>query len=88
MYLAGRGVTTNEAFKWEQIEDAIDRGEIWVEEPVQATGKDAKKHKPSTRKRQVESLEELENIYDKGFFQNLYNILFPPSLIDGKAKQI
>ncbi|KAI9499326.1 DHHC palmitoyltransferase-domain-containing protein [Zychaea mexicana] len=32
LYLAGRGVTTNEAFKWELIEDAIDRGELWIEE--------------------------------------------------------
>ncbi|KAI8070418.1 DHHC palmitoyltransferase-domain-containing protein [Gongronella butleri] len=31
-YLAGRGITTNEAFKWEMLQDAIDRGELWVTE--------------------------------------------------------
>ncbi|CAO3586924.1 unnamed protein product [Absidia cylindrospora] len=32
LYLAGRGLTTNEAFKWEMLEDAIDRGDIWIVE--------------------------------------------------------
>ncbi|KAI8148728.1 DHHC palmitoyltransferase-domain-containing protein [Fennellomyces sp. T-0311] len=91
LYLAGRGVTTNEAFKWEQIEDAIDRGEIWVEEvQVHNTGKGGKKPKESVTKRKVESLEELDNIYDKGFFRNLHNIFFPPKLlhVGGKDKNI
>ncbi|KAI9280026.1 hypothetical protein BY458DRAFT_431094, partial [Sporodiniella umbellata] len=29
LYLAARGITTNEAFKWEMVEDAIDRGELY-----------------------------------------------------------
>lgn len=29
LYLAGRGITTNEAFKWEMIEESVDRGEIF-----------------------------------------------------------
>ncbi|KAG1350740.1 hypothetical protein G6F62_003176 [Rhizopus arrhizus] len=29
VYLAARGITTNEAFKWEMVEDAIDRGELY-----------------------------------------------------------
>lgn len=29
LYLAGRGITTNEAFKWEMIEESVDRGELF-----------------------------------------------------------
>ncbi|ORE02646.1 hypothetical protein BCV72DRAFT_252354 [Rhizopus microsporus var. microsporus] len=35
IYLAGRGITTNEAFKWEMIEDAIDRGELFKIENIE-----------------------------------------------------
>ncbi|KAJ8661924.1 hypothetical protein O0I10_002255 [Lichtheimia ornata] len=84
LYLAGRGITTNEAFKWELIEDSIDRGELWLEEENTATNdKDkVKKRMDGSKKRQrkVESLEELDNIYDEGFYRNLYNVFFPPRM--------
>jgi palmitoyltransferase len=104
--LAGRGLTTNEAFKWEVLEDAIDRGDIWIVEETQpskspTTNKKSKhgkndtkdrnaagqsirnRHKPATstgtivKERQVTSLEEIDNIYDHGFFKNLKHIFFP-----------
>ena len=96
LYLAGRGVTTNEAFKWELVEDSIDRGELWVEDDVQTDdgdddknsstkqkgtgGKNKKKTRFQSTKRKIESLDELDNIYDKGFLKNLYDVFFPPTL--------
>ncbi|KAI9301599.1 DHHC palmitoyltransferase-domain-containing protein [Cunninghamella echinulata] len=132
LYLAGRGITTNEAFKWEVLEDAIYRGEIWiVDEDNDDEGdnnnkkenklgaatanksKDNKKRKgdrehqqnktehqeqfirkrtsakininsnntaSKKKERQIQSLEEVDNIYDKGFFANLYEVFFPKSI--------
>ncbi|KAI8093380.1 DHHC palmitoyltransferase-domain-containing protein [Halteromyces radiatus] len=112
LYLAGRGITTNEAFKWEMLEDAIDRGDIWIieeEEEKPIKPKKSKKSKGSKKKNgfindndkgkrqfiqkrtissstgiiqehQVKSLEEVDNIYDHGFFRNLWNIFFPISV--------
>ncbi|KAI7848997.1 DHHC palmitoyltransferase-domain-containing protein [Circinella umbellata] len=86
LYLAGRGVTTNEAFKWELVEDSIDRGELWVEDDVQmvdansATSKNKKKARTQPTKRKIESLDQLDNIYDRGFFRNLNDVFFPPTL--------
>lgn len=98
LYLAGRGLTTNEAFKWEVLEDAIDRGDIWIVEETQASKKnkngknDTKdavgqsirnRHKPATftgtiiKEHQVTSLDEIDNIYDHGFFKNLKHVFFP-----------
>ncbi|SAL98369.1 hypothetical protein [Absidia glauca] len=106
LYLAGRGLTTNEAFKWEVLEDAIDRGDIWIVEETQpskppTTNKKSKHEKNDTKDRnavgqsirnrrkpatstgtivkehQVTSLEEIDNIYDHGFFKNLKHIFFP-----------
>ncbi|KAF1801220.1 DHHC palmitoyltransferase-domain-containing protein [Mucor lusitanicus] len=34
LYLASRGITTNEAFKWEMVEESIDRGELFKMVPV------------------------------------------------------
>ena len=89
-------MTTNEAFKWELVEDSIDRGELWVEDDVQTDDSDEdnnnttkqkgtrSKNKKKTRseatKRKIESLDELDNIYDKGFLKNLYDVFFPPTL--------
>ncbi|CAO3642888.1 unnamed protein product [Cunninghamella blakesleeana] len=130
LYLAGRGITTNEAYKWEVLEDAIYRGEIWIEEsdnenenksahkssnlPQEKTKSKGKhqhqhhnnkvenngqfirkrntvnnnndKNSPSNavskkKERQIRSLEEIDNIYDKGFFANLYDIFFPKPII-------
>ncbi|RCH84831.1 hypothetical protein CU097_005392 [Rhizopus azygosporus] len=84
IYLAGRGITTNEAFKWEMIEDAIDRGELFKIENIQssANGKNYTMHTSiqgvRTRERKIESLTEIDNIYDKGFMNNLYEVFFPP----------
>lgn len=84
IYLAGRGITTNEAFKWEMIEDAIDRGELFKIENIQssASGKNYTMHTSTqgvrTRERKIESLTEIDNIYDKGFMNNLYEVFFPP----------
>ncbi|KAG0185366.1 palmitoyltransferase swf1 [Apophysomyces sp. BC1034] len=92
LYLAGRGITTNEAFKWDVIEEDIQRGLLWQheEEPLEKPCQSARKRTSSkaakdassiTKKaRQVTSLEELDNIYDAGFFRNLLDIFIPPQL--------
>lgn len=65
------------------IEDSIDRGELWLEQEENDQGHSKiKKRIDATKKRQrkVECLEELDNIYDEGFYRNLYNVFFPPSM--------
>ncbi|KAI8967506.1 DHHC palmitoyltransferase-domain-containing protein [Mycotypha africana] len=105
LYLAGRGITTNEAFKWEMIEEAIDRGEIYkvVRVPASSSSlsdnnipskvtslndtyvkkyhKNVKKNDYIKQERKVESFDEIENIYDKGFFNNLKEVFNPPKLV-------
>ncbi|ORY94113.1 DHHC palmitoyltransferase-domain-containing protein [Syncephalastrum racemosum] len=108
LYLAGRGVTTNEAFKWEMLEDSIDRGEFWMVDDDSSsdppgcvpptsqtsarrrqTSRDKKQQQtespataaaaaPRVRRRQIKSLDQVDNIYDKGFFRNLWEIVCPP----------
>ncbi|ORX57445.1 zf-DHHC-domain-containing protein [Hesseltinella vesiculosa] len=88
VYLAGRGITTNEAFKWELIQDAIDRGELWVtdggDEPMakkKSRSNGRRQVKPaSPRGRQILSFDEVENVYDRGFFNNLYAVIYPEPL--------
>lgn len=77
IYLAARGITTNEAFKWEMVEDAIDRGELFKEKKVYK--RRYKALESSTEEKRVESLEEIDNLYDKGFLENLRQVLFPQS---------
>lgn len=75
--MAARGITTNEAFKWEMVEDAIDRGELFKEKKVYK--RRYKALESSTEEKRVESLEEIDNLYDKGFLENLRQVLFPQS---------
>ncbi|KAI8347635.1 DHHC palmitoyltransferase-domain-containing protein [Choanephora cucurbitarum] len=83
LYLAARGVTTNEAFKWELVEDSIDRGELFRQTSARSTAMDesyATRRKPEKKKQEkrIESLEEVDNIYDKGVIMNLKEVMFPP----------
>ncbi len=111
------GTTANEAFKWEELEEIIMTGELWVfEKNTEEESKRRKKKKkevsevkgrttavywiqPKQRKnkssesesevngenskqlgRQVKSMSEVRNIYDKGLWGNFKETLFPPSL--------
>lgn len=94
LYLAGRGITTNEAFKWELVEESVDRGELFKIIPVKPSSttsaleekKYLKRYNKITKKeeeveeKKIESFEEIENIYDKGFLGNLKEVFFPPNL--------
>lgn len=75
VYLAARGITTNEAFKWEMVEDAIDRGELYKSDGGQYKTYYSQSEAKGKR---IESLEEVENIYDEGFLTNLHQVFFPP----------
>ncbi|KAI9485919.1 MAG: DHHC palmitoyltransferase-domain-containing protein [Benjaminiella poitrasii] len=82
LYLAGRGITTNEAFKWEMVEESIDRGELYKTSVVKAnstidesktssynrkySSKREDKEETVVKERRIESLDEVDNIYDKG----------------------
>ncbi|KAH8548560.1 DHHC palmitoyltransferase-domain-containing protein [Umbelopsis sp. PMI_123] len=44
LYLSVRGLTTNEAFKWEMVQDGIYKGEIWKFEDKQVKNRRAKDH--------------------------------------------
>ncbi|KAI7893799.1 DHHC palmitoyltransferase-domain-containing protein [Mucor mucedo] len=93
LYLAGRGITTNEAFKWEMIEESVDRGELFKIVPVKPTANTTalaeknytKRYNKKTKEeehveeKKIESFEEIENIYDKGFLGNLKEIFLPPN---------
>jgi len=112
------GTTSNEAFKWEDMEEIIMTGELWVfEKDTEEESKRRKKknkevsevkgrttavywiqsarqrkNKPSEGEseangenskqigRQVKSMSEVRNIYDKGLWGNFKEALFPPSL--------
>lgn len=95
LYLAGRGITTNEAFKWEMIEESVDRGELYKFVPKKQEEKDAhstaiedetfskrlnSKTPVSLEREQIriENFDDIENIYDKGFIENLKEVFFPP----------
>ncbi|KAI8391478.1 DHHC palmitoyltransferase-domain-containing protein [Radiomyces spectabilis] len=111
LYLTAQGLTTNEAIKWEILEDAMDCGEIVIlaEDAPKPTPMDNKSRRRKAasprsvsstaahshdvlkpRKIYVDDLskvegrnlrfEELENIYDHGMMQNLWNVFFPKSL--------
>ncbi|KAL1926824.1 hypothetical protein VTP01DRAFT_5470 [Rhizomucor pusillus] len=98
LYLIGIGMTTNEAFKWELVEDAIDRGDLFVQE--EDPDKEFVSHKVKQRSskktgaegrgdkkwRRIDSLEEVDNIYDRGFVGNLAEVLFPPDVIRRKKR--
>lgn len=82
-------MTTNEAFKWEMVQDAIYRGEIWKwENNTSGTGSGyfCREFEPeeTTRgipplkgARMVKDFAEVPNLYDKGIIKNLRQILFP-----------
>lgn len=92
MYLAGRGITTNEAFKWEMVEESVDRGELFKIVPVKPTSittalaekNYTKRYNKKTKEeehveeKKIKSFAEIENIYDKGFLGNLREIFIPP----------
>ncbi|KAF7722339.1 hypothetical protein EC973_003429 [Apophysomyces ossiformis] len=92
LYLVGRGITTNEAFKWDMIEEDIQRGVLWqYEEQFSNKAESNVRKRTSSKvsrdtvtskvtKKRIASLEELDNIYDAGFFQNLLDVFVPPKL--------
>ncbi|CAG8480238.1 4766_t:CDS:2 [Paraglomus brasilianum] len=102
------GMTANEAFKWEDLDEIIQMGELYMHEK-EFDVDDAKlaKHAKISKKiklywnetaeerkqrlggprgkndydgTQVQSVKEVENIFDKGFWGNLKEIFFPPSI--------
>ncbi|KAJ2959832.1 hypothetical protein NQZ79_g4769 [Umbelopsis isabellina] len=89
LYLSARGMTTNEAFKWEMVQDAIYRGEIWKwENNKSGSGsgyffrdfepqENSRGIPPLKGARMVKDFAEIPNLYDKGTFKNLMQILFP-----------
>lgn len=94
LYLCVRGMTTNEAFKWEMVQDGIFRGEIWEVEDKQkfnmlgrgtGTGffwKDEDVNADGAASdmkgaRMVRDFAEVPNMYDRGLFKNLAEVLFP-----------
>jgi hypothetical protein len=114
--LVYNGTTANEAFKWEEIEEIIMIGDLWVfEKEIEESKRRKKKNKevsevkgrttaiywrqPARYRnkssegeseangenskqlgRQVKSMSEVRNIYDKGLWGNVKETLFPPSL--------
>lgn len=92
--MAGRGITTNEAFKWELVEESVNRGDLFKIVPVKPTSTTTaleektylKRYNKNTKKeehvqeKKIESFQEIENIYDKGFHGNLKEVFFPPNL--------
>ena len=102
------GMTANEAFKWEDLDEIIQMGELYVHEKAfdiddaklakhpkipktiklywNETAEERKRRLSGPRGKndydgkQVQSLKEVENIYDKGFWGNLKEIFFPPSI--------
>lgn len=87
-------MTTNEAFKWEMVQDGIFRGEIWEVEDKQkfnmlgrgtGTGffwKDEDVNADGAASdmkgaRMVRDFAEVPNMYDRGLFKNLAEVLFP-----------
>jgi palmitoyltransferase len=82
-YLVAIGVTTNEAFKWDDLKYAMQTGQVEVIE-TEETEKPGASDPPLLRK--AENLKrgeknipysELVNIYDKGYIGNLKEMLFP-----------
>lgn len=112
------GTTANEAFKWEEIEEIIMTGDLWVfEREIEEESKRRKKKNKEVSEvkgrttaiywiqparyrknkssegeseadgenskqlgRQVKSMSEVRNIYDKGLWSNFKETVFPPSL--------
>ncbi|KAI8886984.1 zf-DHHC-domain-containing protein [Backusella circina FSU 941] len=84
LYLASRGITTNEAFKWEAVEDAAYRGEIFkvVKESTSESSAVRFTSKEPKKERRVRvNFEEIENKYDFGVVGNLKEIFAPPKLL-------
>lgn len=87
-------MTTNEAFKWELVEDAIDRGDLFVQEDsddsaprkVKHRNKESQKEQDKKKLRRIESLEQVDNIFDRGFMRNLVEVFFPPDVIRRKKR--
>jgi len=95
LYLCARGMTTNEAFKWELVQDGIYRGEIWKVEEKQklnmlgrgtGTGffwrdfdgqSDGVLSSDMKGARMVKDFAEVPNMYDRGLFKNLAEVMFP-----------
>ncbi|RGB33150.1 DHHC palmitoyltransferase-domain-containing protein [Rhizophagus diaphanus] len=116
--LVYNGTTANEAFKWEEIEEIIMTGDLWVfEREIEEESRRRKKKnkevsvvkgrttaiywiQPARHRknkssegeseangenskqlgRQVKSMSEVRNIYDKGLWGNFKETVFPPSL--------
>ncbi|KAI7904871.1 DHHC palmitoyltransferase-domain-containing protein [Cokeromyces recurvatus] len=101
LYLAGIGITTNEAFKWEMVEDSIDRGELYRKSVIKVNNvksqttanyslrynkqrsNQEEEEEAIIEEKRIESLDEVDNIYDKGFFGNLKEVFFPPGFLIG-----
>lgn len=76
------------------VEESVDRGELYKMVPVNKTKESLatstsvegfskrynKKREPAEMRQEqkIESFEEIENIYDKGFLGNLNEVFFPP----------
>ncbi|KAI8987165.1 DHHC palmitoyltransferase-domain-containing protein [Pilobolus umbonatus] len=92
LYLASLGITTNEAFKWELVEDSIDRGELFKMIPIKDKSKQQAKSPKTLSRRNlaaskvkegyeevlIKSFDEVKNIYDKGVIGNLKEVFIPP----------
>ncbi|KAI8887604.1 zf-DHHC-domain-containing protein [Backusella circina FSU 941] len=81
LYIVSQGVTTNEAFKWELLEESIYRGEIWKVTPKEQGTSSSVNIQPKEQeqvRRQVTSMDEIKNIYDLGRLGNLKEVFFPP----------
>ncbi|ORX92160.1 zf-DHHC-domain-containing protein [Basidiobolus meristosporus CBS 931.73] len=77
------GITTNEGLKWEDIDGLIRQGRLIRNKPKddplarQAIIVDKVDPTNADQSDPVQSLEELENIYDRGVWGNLMDLLFP-----------
>jgi hypothetical protein len=89
LYLSARGLTTNEAFKWEMVQDGIYRGEIWKWDSKKSGSssgyfwrdieplENSRGVPPLKGARMVKEFAEVPNLYDKGIIRNLLEVLFP-----------
>lgn len=77
------------------VEESVDRGELFKIVPVKPTSHTTalaeknytKRYNKNTKQeehveeKKIESFEEIENIYDKGFLGNLKEIFLPPKFV-------
>jgi hypothetical protein len=92
-YLIWAGTTTNETVKWSEWKDDIKDGLVFVADEEDGTGKFRRQRifrleedegtevlPRDTVWRRMESLAEIENVYDRGGWRNFLDIIYPPSL--------